>query len=324
MTNKKFLLLENNSMALYTLGDLYPLENVIIYHFKHVSDSWLLNLLYNIHNSGRIQRYFNLPFKWIWDKILFDKLFDSFIPDYIVITTSWYSEHLLSYFRQKSRKSKLILRFSDKVVNGLKNDNQATISRIRDQFDGVLVYSQEDAKQYDFTYHSVGYSRIKKDLLKPCKNYDVVFIGADKGRIDKIRYAYNKFVAAGLSCFFYVIMVKKQDRKNDGIIYADKVMPFNEYLSYELSAKCLFELVQEGSSGRTFRMMESIINNKLLITNCSEITRTDYYNQNYVQLFDDVSEIDPMFIVNCPQVIDYHYKEEFSPLRVLDFIESRW
>lgn len=324
MTKKKYLLLESNPIFLYTLNDIDHMENVIIYHKKCISNNRLLNLLFNIHNSEKIQKYVNLPYKSIWDKIIFNKLLKSFTPDYIVFTTSWYSDHLIIFFRERCWNSKLIFRFSDMVSNGLGVKNKSKIERIRYQFNGVLVYSQEDAEEYGFTYHSVGYSSINRSLLKPCKKYDVVFIGAEKGRMEKIRQAYNIFKAAGLSCFFYVIMVKEKDRRNDGIIYAESVMPFCDCLSYEIAAKCLFEIVQDGSSGRTFRMMESIMYNKLLITNCTEIVQTDYYQPEYVQLYKEVSEIDPSFVKNSSPVIEYHYKGDFSPMRVLEFIERNW
>lgn len=324
MVNKKFLLLQSNHMSVYSLDEIEHLDNVVIFHHKKVSPNRLINLLFNIHNSAKIQRFVNIPFKGFWDKIVFNKLLKRFVPDYIVFTTSWYSDHLLSYFRIKCKGSKLILRFSDLVSKGFSNISPKFLEKIKSQFDGVLVYSQEDASKYGFTYHSVGYSAIKKSYLKQVPQYDVVFIGAEKGRIEKIRQAHALFSAAGLSCFFYVIMVQEQDRKNDGIIYADKVMPFNEYLSYEISAKCLFELVQDGSSGRTYRMMEAIIYNKLLITNCQEIVHTNYYKKEYVQLYNDLSEINPSFIGNAPEHIDYCYKGDFSPIHVLDFIAAKW
>lgn len=320
----KFLLLEQNHMSFYTLQDVEVLDNVRICHFKSVSDNKLVSLLYNIHNSGKIQQFLNLPFKWVWDALLFKKMLKDFKPDYIVFSQSWYSKHLVSYFRKNCKDTKLILRFSDMVVNSLGGDNITKIEKIRNLFDGVMVYNQEDAIKFGFTYRNIGYSAIRSSLLKSCTKYDVVFIGAEKGRMDKIRQAYKIFTSAGLSCFFYVIKVKEQDRRNDGIIYADKVMPFNEYISYEVAAKCLFEIVQDGSSGRTYRMMESIIYNKLLITNCREIVDTSYYNKKYVQLYIDVSEIDPSFVKNAPLKIDFNYQGDFSPICDLEFIENKW
>lgn len=321
---KKFLLLEQNYMSFYMLQDIEDFDNVRICHSKRVSDNKLVSLLYNIHHSGKIQQYFRLPFKSVWDGLLFNKILKEFKPDYIILSLSWCSNHLVSYFRKNSKETKLILRFSDMVVNSLGGNNTTKIEKIRNYLDGVLVYSKEDAEKYGFTYHSMGYSAIKSSLIKPCPQFDIVFIGAEKGRMDKIRQAYNIFTSAGLSCFFYVIMVKERDRRNDGIVYADKVMPFCEYISYEVAAKCLFEIVQDGSTGRTYRMMESIIYNKLLITNCREITDTSYYDKNYVQFFNDVSEIDPSFVKNAPLKVEYNYQGDFSPICDLEYIENKW
>lgn len=310
-------------MFLFTLGDIEQRKDVIIYHKKFVSNDKLINLLFNIHYSGKIQKYVELPFKGLWDKLLFDNSLKSFTPDYIVFTISWYSDHLVRYFREKCKNSKLIFRFTDKISNGLGRNYAELIERIKVQFDGVLVYSQEDALQYGFTYHSVGYS-VYNNILPKKQSYDVIFVGADKGRIEKIRQAYNIFKSAGLSCFFYVTQVKPEDRKDDGMVYADKPLPFCEYISYVRSSRCLFELVQEGSSGRTFRMMEAIMYNKLLVTNCTEIETSGYNNSKYVKLFKDVNEIDASFVANAPSSIDFHYRGDFSPERVLDFIAHNW
>lgn len=322
--NGNFLLLEQNFMSFYMLYDIEELDNVRIIHSKSVTRNKLVNFFYNLHHSGKIQKYLKLPFQSLWDDVLFGKLMKDFHPDYIVFSLSWYSDHLVSYFRKKNKQTKLILRFSDMVVNSLGGEDFKLIEKIKNQFDGILVYSQEDADKYGFTYHSMGYSAIDGTLMKKCPQYDVVFIGAEKGRLDKIRRAYNIFKSAGLSCFFYVFGVKEDDRIDDGIIYADQVMSFPEYISYEVAARCLFEIVQEGSSGRTYRMMESIIYDKPLITNCTEIKETPYYNNEYIQLYKDVSEIDSTFVRNLPEKISFNYKGDFSPIRDLEFIENKW
>ena len=311
-------------MSYYTLHDIADAENVRIIHWKRVTQNPVINKIFNIHHSGKISRYVNLPFKSAWNHIIFGKLLRSFNPDYIIFTTSWHSESLIRYFRKYYRNSKLILRFSDKVSNSSFGENSHhKIQNAKDLYDGIVVYNHEDAQIFDCLYHSVGYSKVNLSLLKPCKKYDVVFIGAAKGRMKKIREAYLKFTKAGLSCFFYVILAPKSEIKNDGIIYANKVMPFLDYLSYEVNAKCLFEIVQTGTSGRTYRLMESIIYNKLLITNCTEIAETPYYIKEFVQLYNDVSDIDPDFVKKQKDV-DFHYSGEFSPKCFMQFVENAW
>lgn len=324
MTNKNFLLLQGNVQDRYTLNDIAQWSNVIICHRKAVSDNKLLNFLFNLHYSGWINKHIELPLKHIWDSLLFDARLRKFTPDYIVFTTFWYSKHLLLYFREKCPRAKLILRFTDKVERGFPCTDNRIIEQIRSDFDGVLVYNLENASKYGFEYCSVGNSIVPAAQLRSVKKYDVVFIGAEKGRMDTIRYAYQLFRSAGLSCFFYVTMVKKEDRRKDGIIYADKAMSYLEYLSYEVAANCLFEIVQAGSSGRTFRMMEAIMYNKKLITNCPEIQKTEYYHPQFVQLYEDVSEINPHFAATGNGEVNYGYKGDFSPVHVLNFIANRW
>lgn len=321
---KRFLFLENSITSCYTLQDIADLNNVRIVQWKKVTKNWLVNLLFNIHHSGRIAKQVELPFKGIWNGFLFGKLRRQFVPDYIIFTSSWYNESLITYFRKIFKNSKLILRFSDRVSNSYGKDSYLKIQSAKQRFDGVIVYNHEDANEFDCVYHSVGYSLVREGLLKPCKQYDVVFIGAAKGRMNKIREAYCLFKEAGLRCFFYVILAPKSDIRDDGIIYADKVMPFLDYLSYEVNAKCLFEIVQEGTSGRTFRLMESIIYNKLLITNCTEIKETPYYNKEYVFLYNDVCDIDPSFVSKPRGSINYHYRNDFSPKNFMTFVENTW
>ena len=82
-------------MAFHTLQDVEELETVSIFHRKKVSNNKIINLLFNIHNSGKIEKYVTLPFRSIWDNILFKNVIKDLSPDYIVFTTSWYSEHLI-------------------------------------------------------------------------------------------------------------------------------------------------------------------------------------------------------------------------------------
>lgn len=321
---KRFLFLENSYMSYYTLQDIADRDDVRIVHWKSVTRNRFVNFLFNIHHSGRIAKCIKLPFKGLWNKIIFGKLLRSFTPDYIIFTPSWYSDDLIEFFRKSTKNSKLILRFTDRVSNSFGEDSSSRIKRAKQGFDGIVVYNHEDACEFDCVYHSVGYSKVETDSLKPCMHYDVVFIGAAKGRMAKIREAYMKFMDAGLSCFFYVILAPKSEIRDDGIIYSDIIMPFLDYLSYEANAKCLFEIVQEGTSGRTYRLMESIIYNKLLITNCTEIKETSYYDKEFVQLFNEVSEIDPYFVSKQRRDVDYHYKDDFSPKHFMEFVENTW
>lgn len=192
------------------------------------------------------------------------------------------------------------------------------------EFDGVIVYNELDAQKYYFNYYPVAYSPFPNiNNLNKYPTVDVVFIGSAKNRLEGIRSVYKKFSMAGFSCYFYVTGVSHKNRKNDGIIYGDTNLSFPEYIARELSSKCLFEMIQDGSTGRTYRMMEAIIYNKKLITNCPEIFSLKYYNSEFVHYYKDIEDISVAFL-NGNNEVDFNYSGDFSPIRLLDYIEHNF
>ena len=207
------------------------------------------------------------------------------------------------------------------MAKDLKYNKQLKIERIKKDFDQIIVYNQADAETYGFVYHPVGYAPPSKEELKKYPYSDLVFIGAAKDRLDDIRNIYKRMTAAGLICDFYVTEVPNDQRRADGIIYGDKFLPYSECLAREAASNCLLEILQGGSKGRTYRMMDAIIYNKKLITNCEEIVRLPYYNENRIHFFNNINQISIDFVRNHKE-IDYGYKNDFSNITFLNFIDS--
>ena len=151
---------------------------------------------------------------------------------------------------------------------------------------------------------------------------DVVFVGAAKDRLPLIRQLYHRFTNAGLKCDFYVTEVPESERLDDGIVYGDKNLTFPEYIAREVASDCLLEILQKGSTGRTYRMMEAIIYNKKLITNCPEIKDTPYYNKDYVLYFEDEGQITADCVNKDIGIVDYNYQNDFSPIKYLKFLDE--
>ncbi len=318
---KKYLLLVSDPMSDYTLQDVAHSANVRIINRCHATGSALVNTIFRLHTAVKLNKIISMPFKSVWYRLLLGKILTRQQPDYVVISSNWYAKGLLPYIRRKNPHGKIILKCGDKVSVALRDSGGLTEEKMRREFDGVIVYNPLDAEHYGFPFHGVGYSRVDTKSLPQYPPCDVVFIGAAKNRLEDIRTAYEKFCHAGLSCCFYVTGVPKEQRREDGIIYADKGMPFRDYLAREISAKCLFELVQEGSTGRTYRLMEAIIYNKMLITNCPEILQMSYFDPSYVQYFQKAGEIEPEWVKREAEV-DHGYQGDFSPVHYLAFIDA--
>lgn len=238
------------------------------------------------------------------------------------MTHPWFNKELMFFFRKKLPSVKIILQCQDTVAYCLKSHNKLSINILKDYFDGIVVYNELDAKKYGLYYHPVGYSKIDKSTLPSYEHVDVCFIGAAKNRLNEIREVYKILTDSGLKCFFYVTEVPESQKCNDGLIYGE-IMSFEEYLGREMSADCLVEIIQNGSTGRTYRMMEAIIYNKKLITNCPECKKLSYYDDRFFHYFTNVNKINPDFVKNRVKP-DYKYKGEFSPIELLNDISMHW
>lgn len=317
-----YLFLVSDYMAEYTMRELDSLDCAEKLNKSHLSENKLVDFIFRAYLSVGANRLFSLPFKKFIYNCIFKTAFKENKPLCIVIAPPWYDKQLIKYLKKKYPDCKLIIHFHDTVSNSLKRNRRLSLDIVKNDFDKAIVYNPDDAKNHGFLLHSVGYTPLPQKELKAFPHSDVVFIGAAKDRLPLIRRLYRRFSEAGLKCDFYVTEVPKNERLNDGIIYGDKPLPFTEYLAREAASDCLLEILQKGSTGRTYRMIEAIIYNKKLITNCPEIKETPYYNEDFVCFFNDESEISAEFVKRDDCQVDYHYCGDFSHRTFIEFIED--
>lgn len=308
-------------MSMYTLADFDSYDSVLVINKLTVLKNRIANLIARLWLANWLNVIIDTPGKAVFYNCIFKPLLNNVDECYcFIITPAWFDQQLFTYIRLHFPNAYIVMRFGDKVEKKIQANSRLDLNYINQYSDLILVYDEQDAKKYGYEYLPMGYSKIPNDKLLIKPNYDCVFIGAAKDRLKEIKFCYQELRKSGYSCFFYVTGVDVSERDEIGIVYADKPMSFIEYLSYEVSAKCLFEILQENASGRTFRMMEAIIYNKLLITNCQEVLSTNY-NLNNVQLFDKVSDIDFSFLKR--EIEFCEYKGDFSPRKILSFIENK-
>ncbi len=324
-TDTQYLFLVANPMAELTLKELKDLEFVTIINKSKLPHFFHFEFLAYFLLQNKLNKYAYIPFRRLVYKFLLQKFFkiDKKAQKLCVILSSpWYNRELVNYLKKGFPTCSINIQFIDTVDKNIENNRLLTIDSLRTEFDNVLVYSPDDAANYEFTFCPAGYSAVDCSLLRQYNHVNLCFIGAAKNRLGDIRAIYKKMTSAGVSCFFYVTGVPASERREDGIIYADKNMPFIEYLSRENSADCLLEILQDNSTGRTYRLMEAIIYNKKLITNCPEILTTKFYNQESILYFKDINTIDPHFVKNKVSV-NYNYNGEFSPVRIIDVLNRK-
>lgn len=325
---------ENALYKLIILGsnwDLYKcaysdvLTNNVKYVPGHMPVGKFYQFLYKFHNSPKTNSIINIPFKSAWNKYYFSNL-DNTEKYVFLIFPLWLSVdphlNIIDYIRKHFIKSKIVLFLQD-IVSSMGYLN-VDVVKYFPKFDLVISYDKDDAQKYNLSFHNTVFSAIKSaSNTKPY--YDVFFIGKDKGRLPLISQIYTRLSDYGLKCKFILLNVPDKDKLLDGKIdYIDCLIPYKENLEYVEHANCLLEILQPGASGITYRTLESIAYNKILLTNNTSLSQTGLYDESYCKIFTSVSDFTDDFI---GELKDIHIEEnpfcqEISPKNLVKFIEK--
>lgn len=185
------------------------------------------------------------------------------------------------------------------------------------------TYDENEFVKYnmDFYYPEIE-SKLDFSHLDITPKVDVFFAGAAKNRYQKLLKAYDYLTSFGIRCHFIIMDVNDKEKENrDGIEYTRDLIPYKDMLIYSLQCKCMLEINQENAVGNTSRLLEAIMYNKKLITNNKSVINNQFYNPNYIRIFDDISEIEPDFVLK-DIIVDFGYNNEFSPTGLIQKVEE--
>lgn len=291
--------------------DFKNIDNVYINTVPFEHYSLIIRILFHIYEKLHLPVKFLYPF---YLKNVFDNN-DNLCLLFVRLPEVSY----LQWLRKKYDKAKFVLFLRDLY------DNKHPIIDYYKQYELIdlwISYDLGDAKKYGMIYHPEVESTIKISNLENIKKHDVFFAGKAKNRLGDILAIYDKLSNAGLDCFFYIVdanHTKEDERK--GIIYTKRKMKYIDVLRYSIQSNCILEINQEGAVGNTCRYLEAVIYNKKLLTNNTSIKEDHFYNPRYISVWSSIDDINPDFVLDNISV-DYHYKNEFSPLDLLDLLEK--
>ena len=190
-------------------------------------------------------------------------------------------------------------------------------------FDLEMTYDVNEAKEFGMLQFNQFESKIDVPIDNNYPISDVFFAGYVKERLPNLLKAYDIFTAAGLKVDYYLTGVKPEERVClPGIEYGEKSISYYEMLYRTINSRCILEFVQDGAVGNTSRFLEAVLYNKKLITNNVSISESKFYNNKYIQIVNNASEINPDFVTNNEETIDYHYNGEFSPIHLIEQIDE--
>lgn len=180
----------------------------------------------------------------------------------------------------------------------------------------IIAYSWDflDCEKYSLRYMRPFFDY---KLLPTCKNfeYDVCFIGSDKGRYKMIRYLQDVVSRMNKSCYFLITADYSFLRFIHA--YYSRPISYDAYLKIVASSRCIIDLVQKGQTGTTTRVMEALFSGKKLITNNKYLRNYDFYNSKNIFILgeDDVDGLGAFI------------EEDFEPVKMSilqEYTTSSW
>lgn len=213
--------------------------------------------------------------------------------------------------------NKIVLYFIDSLSN--ENAREAYRYTKKINFDLLYSFDRRDSEHHQFVYYPTMYSKLLNTQDQAIK-YDAIFIGNGKGRIKIIsdilrKCVHTKFYIDLTDVGHYDLAIKDIDIN---VRYS-----YLEVLKKTLASNCILDIKSDSNqSGLSLRAYEAVVYNKKYVTNNPSILNFPYYNKKYMLYVDDWEKINEQFLLEETDV-DYHYRNDFSPVNFIKDIESR-
>lgn len=267
----------------------------------------LIRKLHILHNARPLNEKKELPFKTIWFKrALKGMRLEKNDEVYFLLYESFhlsYSRGFLQYLRRNFPKAKICFMYWNPVIELIRGK----VQKISDCLDAVITFNEKDAKQYGYQFCPNFPYKLPVYKDKSIPESDVFFIGADKGRLNKLIAIYEKLTNAGLKCDFHIVGVPEEKQKYRNEIIYNKMISYSEVLARVYAAKCVLEVLQGNEDYVSIRTFEALQYHRKLLTESKSSKKLEFYSPKIIQIFDTPECINTDFVRE--EVADSEYSD---------------
>lgn len=227
----------------------------------------------------------NLPFRKIWYNT---QRIDNIDEDIIIICDPLITSDFVDYIRCKYPDKRVILLYENRADRTISPDSiiAANIEK--------WSYDTSDCKKYGMKLmHGAYYDtyHIDHDVIE----YDVLYLGRDKGRAEQLFEIRDTFNGLGLKTYFYICADRMHLRFMKK--FYQPVMGYQEYLKLLAKTRAILNIVQPGQTSITQRDYEVVFHQVKGITNNPGIRNSKLYDPSrYFILGEDPIEQLPEFL----------------------------
>lgn len=295
----------NSPMQKYMWAELESDSSYIVFDM----DSALSGLgakFYKTLTDPFLNYCFDLPGKVHWYRDALRSIPEDLNPQ-IILVNEWvqalYYQSFVTYLRQRFPHSAICFKSENPIVQASGFESKRFVARYKKIiktvsrfYDYGCAFTAEDAKELDWLYPGDVFSYIQLPSGKALPESDLLFVGKNKGRLNRILQVYEEARKQGLKCDFHITgVLESQMRYQEDIIY-NVPMSYEEYRARMHSTLCIVDIVPDNCPYTTLRPLEAMIYRKKLLTNNSLIMEKEYYDGRLMKCFSTAGEIDFSFI----------------------------
>jgi len=236
------------------------------------------------HEKGLLLRVFreawfrlHLPFKTMF----YNKKVLSFDGECVIVQDPQITREYLLWLQRRKKWKKTIFFYGnmvgtarhimpDRIPNGIEK----------------WTYERHDSEKYGMRLNQTMYYCSSYCQPKQTLEYDLMYVGRDKGRSEFLFALEKQLREAGLKPFFRVIGNTRFDKKKDPRYGAE--MPYDEICKIIAKSKAVLNVTLPNQQGITVRDFEAICNNVKLITTNSAIKELGLYDPSRILVIDKI------------------------------------
>lgn len=211
-----------------------------------------------------------LPGKSIWfNKKLICHANDIIVYEPLIIPA------FMKWMREVNPESRILLFYLNPVATSV---NPNLISK---NWCAKGAPDKTDCEKYGLTYMICGgYFRTMKVYKQDPLDYDIVYIGRDKGRLHQLENLENEFNAMGLRTYFHIVSDRRYNRfKNKKYKTA---LDYAEVLELLGKTKAILHLSHGCQDCVTFRVLESLFHEIKLVTDQTNLRCAEFYHPHNI------------------------------------------
>lgn len=210
----------------------------------------------------------HLPCREIWYN---SKIRESNYGTYIV-KDSLITDGLISWIRKYHQDARIIIDYDNRA------DALVKPTEITDKSVELWSYDPDDCEKYGMKYKKECYFDIYRFKNEGEKEYDVIYLGRDKGRAGYLFKLRDEFEKMGLRVYMRICADRKFLFWKHS--YYKPVLDYDQYLEILKKSRAILNIMPEGQKSITMREMEAVFDGIKCITNNKGIKDFEFYDKS--------------------------------------------